>query len=89
MKLGLYSITFNNDTVLDRQALEEYKQFRLEAERKGFRHFLEVFDPNIPNAVDPATLPGFVNDAIIRTLGGVTSKGRPLFLAQSSRIEPL
>src|SRR6516162_7011074 len=35
--LGLYSITFNNDTVLDRQALEEYKQFRIEAERKGFR----------------------------------------------------
>src|SRR5262249_23285961 len=40
--LGLYSITFNNDSVLDRQALEEYKQFRIEAERKGFRHFLEV-----------------------------------------------
>src|SRR6202790_41945 len=27
--LGLYSITFNNDTVLDREALEEYKKFRL------------------------------------------------------------
>src|SRR6516225_2286092 len=38
--LGLYSITFNNDNVLDRQALREYKEFRLEAERKGFRHFL-------------------------------------------------
>src|SRR3954467_13874335 len=36
--LGLYSITFNNDNVLDRAALEEYKQFRLEAERKGFQH---------------------------------------------------
>src|SRR5713226_5150056 len=43
--LGLYSITFNNDAELDRAALEEYKHFRLEAERKGFRHFLEVFDP--------------------------------------------
>jgi len=31
--LGLYSITFNNDSALDRQALEEYKSFRLEAER--------------------------------------------------------
>src|SRR6516162_1477177 len=49
--LGLYSITFNNDTVLDREALEEYKQFRHEAERKGFRHFLEIFDPNNPNTV--------------------------------------
>src|SRR5215468_2379126 len=37
--LGLYSITFNNDTVLDREALAQYKEFRLEAERKGFRHF--------------------------------------------------
>jgi hypothetical protein len=78
--LGLYSITFNNDAVLDRAALEEYKQFRLEAERKGFRHFLEVFDPNRPEAVEASRLPGFINDAIVRTLGGVTGKGRPLFL---------
>src|SRR5262245_27776606 len=78
--LGLYSITFNNDTVLDREALEQYKQFRLEAERKNFRHFLEVFDPNRPDAVAPDQLPAFINDAIVRTLGGVTSKGRPLFL---------
>jgi hypothetical protein len=78
--LGLYSITFNNDAVLDRAALEEYKQFRLEAERKGFRHFLEVFDPNRPEAVEASQLPGFINDAIVRTLGGVTSQGRPLFL---------
>src|SRR6478609_10468732 len=60
--LGLYSITFNNDTVLDRQALEEYKQFRLEAERKGFRHFLEVFDPNRPEVVAPDKIPEFIND---------------------------
>ncbi|HEY7159196.1 MAG TPA: hypothetical protein VH575_34955 [Gemmataceae bacterium] len=78
--LGLYSITFNNDTVLDRAALEEYKRFREEAERKGFRHFLEVFDPNRPEAVEASQLPGFINDAIVRTLGGVTGKGRPLFL---------
>jgi hypothetical protein len=78
--LGLYSITFNNDTALDREALEQYKQFRLEAERKGFRHFLEVFDPNRPEAVAPDRIPDFINDAIVRTLGGVTSAGRPLFL---------
>src|SRR6266446_5825127 len=34
--LGLYSITFNNDAVLDREALAQYKDFRLEAERKQF-----------------------------------------------------
>jgi hypothetical protein len=78
--LGLYSITFTNDPALDRQALEEYKQFRLEAERKGFRHFLEVFDPNRSDAVEPGNIPEFINDVIVRTLGGVTSRGRPLFL---------
>jgi hypothetical protein len=80
VNLGLYSITFNNDTGLDRVALEEYKAFRLEAEPKGFRHFLEVFDPNRPSAVEPSRVPGFINDAIVRTLAGVTSSGRPLFL---------
>ena len=78
--LGLYSITFNNDTALDRAALEEYKDFRLEAERKGFRHFLEVFDPNRPEAVEASQVPAFINDAIVRTLGGVTKAGRPIFL---------
>src|SRR5205814_2819195 len=78
--LGLYSITFNNDAVLDREALAQYKEFRLEAERKGFRHFLEVFDPNRPEALEASKIPEFINDAIVRTLGGVTVKGRPLFL---------
>src|SRR5215213_504802 len=78
--LGLYSITFNNDTVLDREALTEYKNFRLETERKGFRHFLEVFDPNRPEAVEASKVPEFINDAIVRTLGGVTAAGRPVFL---------
>src|SRR5437588_11042412 len=58
--LGLYSITFNNCAKLDRQALEEYKQFRLEAERKGFKHFLEVFDPNRPEMVEASKLPEFI-----------------------------
>jgi DhnA family fructose-bisphosphate aldolase class Ia len=78
--LGLYSITFNNDAVLDREALAQYKDFRLEAERKQFRHFLEVFDPNRPEAVEASKIPEFINDVIVRALGGVTSKGRPLFL---------
>ena len=37
--------------------LEEYKEFREEAERKGFRHFLEVFDPNAPQALRPSKWP--------------------------------
>ncbi|MBI3822494.1 MAG: hypothetical protein HY289_07420 [Planctomycetes bacterium] len=78
--LGLYSFTFQNDNVIDREALERYKEFRVEAERKGFRHFLEVFDPNRPESVEASKLPDYINDAIVRTLAGVTAKGRPIFL---------
>ncbi len=78
--LGLYSITFNNEPERDRLALERYREFRVEAEHKGFRHFLEVFDPNMPGAVDPKLLGHFINDHIARTLAGVPRSGRPLFL---------
>jgi hypothetical protein len=78
--LGLYSITFNNRLDEDIAALEEYRQFRLEAEAKGFHHFLEVFDPNAPAGLDAAEVPHFINDAIARTLAGVAQAGRPLFL---------
>ena len=77
--LGLYSATFNNDVDLDHRTLEAYKAFRIEAEAKGFRHFLEVFDPNASEH-PPADLARFINDHIVRTLAGVTSRGRPLFL---------
>ena len=78
--LGLYSVTLNNDVALDLATLEAYKSFRLEAEAKSFRHFLEVFDPNATGDYSPENLPRFVNDHIVRTLAGVTSRGRPLFL---------
>jgi len=78
--LGLYSVTFNNDVDLDHRTLEAYKAFRLEAEAKGFRHFLEVFDPNACGDHRPDDLPRFINDHIVRALAGVTSRGRPLFL---------
>jgi hypothetical protein len=78
--LGLYSITPNNDIAFDYVTLQAYKEFRLEAERKGFRHFLEVFDPNACGAACPADLGRFINDLIVRTLAGVPSTGRPVFL---------
>ena len=79
--LGLYSVTYNNDLSLDQASLEKYKEFREEAERKGFKHFLEVFDPNaMQNPVDPTLLGGFINDMIVRSLAGVAEAGRPLFL---------
>lgn len=79
--LGLYSVTFNNDAELDRRTLREYRDFRIEAERRGFRHFLEVFDPNAPaNPIDPDKLGAFVNDNIVRALAGVPDTARPVFL---------
>ncbi len=81
--LGLYSVTFNNLAEPDRRTLEAYRDFRLEAESKGFRHFLEVFDPNVPaniHRIPPAGVGGFINDHICRMLAGVPRASRPVFL---------
>ena len=78
--LGLYSVTYNNDVELDLHSLQIYKAFRLEAERKGFRHFLEIFLPNAPGEHAPERLTEFINDHIVRTLAGVPEPGRPVFL---------
>jgi len=78
--LGLYSVTFTNNTDDDLYTLERYKEFRLEAERKGFRHFLEVFNPNLSGVVASDQESGFINDMIARSLAGVTESGRPVFL---------
>lgn len=78
--LGLYSITPTGDLDADFKSLEAFASFRLEAERKRFRYFLEVFNPNV--AANPAIedVGAFLNDHIVRSLAGVTNVGRPLFL---------
>jgi hypothetical protein len=78
--LGLYSITFTNHIDWDHKSLTDYHDFRIEAEHKGFRHFLEVFNPNVDPGIPEEEIPYFLNDHIIRTLAGVTSIGRPVFL---------
>jgi hypothetical protein len=78
--LGLYSVTFNNNLDDDIVSLQQYRAFREEAERKGFRHFLEVFDPNAPQGLSDEATPQYINDCIARTLAGVASAGRPVFL---------
>ncbi len=78
--LGLYSITFTNDLEWDYRALEEFHDFRLEAEKKQFRYFLEAFNPNVDPGIEPEKIGGFLNDCIIRCLAGVTRAGRPIFL---------
>lgn len=78
--LGLYSITFLNQLAADREAMRWFKEFREEAERKRFRYFLEVFDPNVDSGIPPGKLGEFINDNILRILAGVPEAGRPLFL---------
>jgi hypothetical protein len=78
--LGLYSVTFNNNLERDLATLERFHDFREEAERKGFRYFLEIFDPNLAGVIAPELLPGYINDIVTRMLAGVGPTGRPLFL---------
>ena len=78
--LGLYSITFTNNIDWDYKALQDFHAFRIECERKKFRYFLEVFNPNVNPGISDKKVSGFLNDHIIRALAGVTQAGRPLFL---------
>jgi hypothetical protein len=81
--LGLYSVTFNNDLERDLDVLDSYRTFRIEAEKKRFKHFLEVFYPNVPAAkhgLAPEQIPFFVNDHIVRLLAGMPEVSRPCFL---------
>ena len=78
--LGLYSLTFTNNLDWDHRTLEAFAAFRHEAEAKQFRYILEVFNPNIAAGVPARAIGAFLNDHIIRTLAGVPSAGRPLFL---------
>jgi hypothetical protein len=78
--LGLYSLTFNNNAALDKATLLAYRDFRHEAARKGFRHFLEVFPPNAYVREEPEDVGRFLSDHIVRLLAGVPRAGRPIFL---------
>jgi len=78
--LGLYAITFYNDTTRDRETLEAYARFRDEASALGLRHFLEVFNPQMPVGLKPEAFPAFNNDCIVRCLAGISRHDRPLFL---------
>lgn len=81
VNLGLYSATFNNILERDLETLEHFKAFRMEASKKGFKYFLEVFNPNVADVGIPENeIPHFVNDHIARMLAGVPRASRPEFL---------
>jgi len=85
--LGLFSLTLNDDAAHDRAMLTAYRDFRIEAERTGFRHFLEVFFPNALDRIPgkaagekPQDIARFLADHVVRSLAGVPRAGRPIFL---------
>ena len=78
--LGLYSVTFNNDTETDLKSLEVFKDFRIDATKKGFRYFIEVFNPNKPVGLTTDQVPDFVNDCIVRMLAGISRPSQPAFI---------
>jgi len=77
--LGLYSMTFNKDVDRDVYMLNEYRNFRDNAEKIGMRHFLEVFNSAVIN-LSIEEMGEYVNDCILKTLAGQISKEKPLFL---------
>ena len=78
--LGLYSVTFNNDTESDLRSLQTFKDFRIDATKMGFRYFIEVFNPNNPVGLSPEQIPDFVNDCIARMLAGISRPSQPAFI---------
>jgi hypothetical protein len=80
VNLGLYSVTLNNQLPEDHDSLTAFKAFRVEAERKKFNYFLEVFAPNTDAGLKPEEIPSFVNDSVCRMLAGVPLSARPVFL---------
>jgi hypothetical protein len=78
--LALYSVTFLNDLGRDTAALAEFRTFRKEAAEAGFKYFYEVFNPNVETGMSREEIGAFVNDSILRSLGGVGDDDRPEFL---------
>ena len=78
--LCLYSITLNNNAEEDVKALEAYALFRQEAHSYGLKHFLEVFNPNMENALEPNSIGAFMTDSILRLMASLTKDEKPEFL---------
>lgn len=82
IRLGLYSITLNNDVEADLRTLETYLAYAHEVGRTpGFDHFLEVFLPNTPqHGLSGEQMGEYVADNIVRTMSYLRRSERPLFI---------
>ncbi len=78
--LGLYSMTFTNDTEADVRTVEAFRAFREDIADHDLRWFLEVFNPNVPVGIEDRDMGAFVNDWIVRALAGLSNRERPKFL---------
>ena len=67
------------DVDRDVYMLNQYRNFRDEAEKIGMRHFLEVFNSAVID-LSIEQMGEYVNDCILKTLAGQISKEKPLFL---------
>lgn len=80
--LGLYSITLNNDVEADTRTLNKFLDFAREiGDIQGLDYFLEVFLPNVrqPTMTDERAAE-YVADSIVRILGFLLKKQKPLFI---------
>ena len=82
VRIGLYSITLNNDVDNDRRTLLAYLNFAREVgEHPQFEHFLEVFLPNLNlPGLDTEKRGQYVADSIVRTMSYLKKSERPRFI---------
>ena len=82
VRLGLYSITLNNDVQADQRMLNAYVQFaHLLGETEGFDHILEVFLPNVKiPGLDDEKRGMYIADSIVRTMSYLRKHQRPRFI---------
>ena len=78
--LGLFSITFSNDLNSDLNFMSEFNDFVSEIRNIEMNYFLEIFNPKIDIGIHSDEIPKYVNDCIVKTLAGLTTLERPLFL---------
>ena len=78
--LGLFSMTFSKNVDFDLAMLNAYRDFRIEAIKYKFNHFLEVFHSPIDLNMIIRQMGDYINDCIIKAIAGQTKEERPLFL---------
>ncbi len=82
IKLGLYSITLNNDTEADARTTEQFLNFAWDCGKTpDFNYFLEVFLPNTQQpGMDKKQLGEYMADNIVRLMSYLRKHQRPAFI---------